>query len=344
MSKNNDFGMPSPINGSSQNKKNKHPILWGLLIFLLLGIGSGGVYAYSVFTHTEKTVAKTYKDTNATKLRNVSSVLSQKKPFSILLMGTDTGALGRSDMGRTDTMIIATVNPSTKKTTLTSIPRDTQVKIDGSGENSSKINSAYTYGGKDGATLAVNTVQNLLDVPIDFYMLINMGGLEQIVDAVDGVDVKPLLTFDLEGTHYKKGQKIHLTGKQALAYTRMRHSDPMGDYGRQKRQKQIITAIAGKATSVNSLANYKQLLKTIDGNMITDLSFNDMITVETNYGSASESIKSDLLQGTSTAVEGLSYEVPTSDEKKRVSNAVRSELGLKESTQDFTSLEQQLSK
>lgn len=344
MSKKNNLGISSPLSNSSQGNRKKHPVLWGLLILMILLIGSGGVYACSVINHTEKTVAKTYKNTKATKLRDVSSVLSQKKPFSILLMGTDTGALGRSDMGRTDTMIVATVNPATKKTTLTSIPRDTQVKIAGSGESSSKINSAYTYGGKDGATSAVNTVQNLLDVPIDFYMLINMSGLKQIVDAVGGVDVKPLLSFNLEGTHYKKGQKIHLTGKQALAYTRMRHSDPLGDYGRQKRQKQIITAISSKAESVSSLANYKKLLKTIDGNMITDLSFNDMITIETSYTAAAESIKSDLLQGTSTAVEGLSFEVPTPTEKKRVSNAIRSELGLKKSTQDFTSLEQQLSK
>ncbi|WP_409021554.1 LCP family protein [Dellaglioa sp. P0083] len=344
MAKNNNLGMPSPIKGSSQSNTNKHPILWTLLIIMILGIASGGVYAYSVFTHTEDTVAKTYKKTKAKKLRNVSSILSEKKPFSILLMGTDTGALGRSDTGRTDTMIVATVNPTTNKTTLTSIPRDTQVKIDGSNESSSKINSAYTYGGKDGSTSAVNTVQNLLDIPIDYYMLINMNGLKKIVDTVGGVDVKPLLSFKLEGTHYKKGETIHLNGKQALAYTRMRHSDPLGDYGRQKRQKQIITAITGKAKSVNSLANYKKLLKTIDGNMVTDLSFNDMLTIETNYSAATESIHSDFLQGVSTDVDGLSYEVPTSTEKKRVSNAIRSQLGLNKSTQAFTSLEQQLSK
>lgn len=344
MAINNNLGMPSPINGSSQSNKNKHPILWTLLIIMILGIASGGVYAYSVFTHTEDTVAKTYKKTKAKKLRNVSSILSEKKPFSILLMGTDTGALGRSDTGRTDTMIVATVNPTTNKTTLTSIPRDTQVKITGSDESSSKINSAYTYGGKDGSTSAVNTVQNLLDIPIDYYMLINMNGLKKIVDTIGGVDVKPLLSFKLEGTNYKKDETIHLDGKQALAYTRMRHSDPLGDYGRQKRQKQIITEIAGKAKSVDSLANYKKLLKTIDGNMITDLSFNDMLTIETNYSAAAESIQSDFLQGVSTDVDGLSYEVPTATEKKRVSNAIRSQLGLAKSTQAFTSLEQQLSK
>ncbi|MHC9532236.1 LCP family glycopolymer transferase [Dellaglioa sp. L3N] len=343
MSKNNDSGITPSVRSDSQGKRNKHPLLWGLLILLLLGIGFGGVYAYSAITHTEKTVAKTYKKTKAKKLRNVSSILSQKKPFSILLMGTDTGALGRDDAGRTDTLIVATVNPATKQTTLISIPRDTEVKIDGSNESASKINSAYTYGGRDGSTSAVNTVQNLLDVPIDYYMVINMGGLKKIVDAVGGVDVKPLLSFNYGGTHYKKGEKIHLTGKQALGYTRMRHSDPLGDYGRQKRQKQIITAIAGKAESVSSLTNYKKLLKTIDGNMVTDLSFNDMITIETSYRDAAESIKSDLLQGTSTDVDGLSFEVPSTNEKKRVSNAIRSQLGLKNSTQSFTRLDQKLS-
>ncbi|KLD57356.1 LytR family transcriptional regulator, partial [Lactiplantibacillus plantarum] len=89
-----------------------------------------------------------------------------------------TGALGRGKdfSARTDTMIVATINPKKESMTLTSIPRDTQVMIDG---QSQKINAAYTIGGASGA---VKSVEKLLDVPIDFYVLLNMGGLKQIIN------------------------------------------------------------------------------------------------------------------------------------------------------------------
>ncbi|KRL38942.1 LytR family transcriptional regulator [Liquorilactobacillus uvarum DSM 19971] len=280
----------------------------------------------------KETINKTFKQTNVKKSRNVSQVLKDKKPFSVLLLGTDTGDLGRSDKGRTDTIIIATVNPQTKRATLTSIPRDTQVKISGSENAYDKINSAYTIGG---TAAAVKTVQNTLHVPIDFYLLVNMGGLRKIVDALGGVTVTPQLTFKYSYANVVKGKTVKLNGQEALAYSRMRYSDPEGDYGRQKRQKQIITAIANKAASTASLANYKKILSTIEDNMQTDMTYDDMLTVETNYKSAANSIKSYVLQGTDATLDGLSYQVVSAKEKKKISNKIRAELNLKPSTKTF---------
>jgi LCP family protein required for cell wall assembly len=248
------------------------------------------------------------------------------------LLGTDTGALGRTDKGRTDTIIIATVNPQTKRTTLTSIPRDTQVKVPGSENSYDKINSAYTIGG---VSTAIKTVQNSLHIPIDFYLLINMGGLRKLVDAVGGITIKPLLTFNYSYAHVTKGKTVTLNGKQALAYSRMRYSDPEGDYGRQKRQKQVIKAIVSKAMSSSTISNYKQILNTLQNNMQTDLSYNDMLTIETNYKSAASSIKSDVLQGEDATINGLSYQVATAKEKQKISDNIRSELGLDPSTETF---------
>ena len=126
-------------------------------------------------------------------------------------------------------MIVATLNPKKKKMTLTSIPRDTVMSIPGySSYSPSKINSAYDFGG---AGTAIRAVQKLLNVPIDYYGLINMGGLEKIVDGVGGIDVTPKLTFKYGNADVKKGVKIHLDGKAALDYSRMRYDDPKGDYG-----------------------------------------------------------------------------------------------------------------
>ncbi|KRM06628.1 MAG: LCP family protein [Liquorilactobacillus ghanensis] len=310
-----------------------------LLLLLLIAFYGAGFYAYHVLGAAKTTINETYQKTNVKKLRNVSDVLQKKKPFSILLLGTDTGALGRTDKGRTDTIIIATVNPQTKRTTLTSIPRDTQVKIPGSRNSYDKINSAYTIGG---VSTTIKTVQNSLHVPIDFYLLINMGGLRKMVDAIGGITIKPLLTFNYSYAHVTKGKTVVLNGKQALAYSRMRYSDPEGDYGRQKRQKQVIKAIVSKAMSSASISNYKQILNTIQGNMQTDLSYNDMLTIETNYKAAAGSINSAVLQGEDTMINGLSYQVATAKEKQKISDDIRSELGLSPSTATFVGRVDQL--
>jgi anionic cell wall polymer biosynthesis LytR-Cps2A-Psr (LCP) family protein len=132
-----------------------------------------------------------------------------------------------------------------------------------------------------------------------------------------------------------KGKTVTLNGKQALAYSRMRYSDPEGDYGRQKRQKQVIKAIVSKAMSSSTISNYKQILNTLQNNMQTDLSYNDMLTIETNYKSAASSIKSDVLQGEDATINGLSYQVATAKEKQKISDNIRSELGLDPSTETF---------
>ncbi|GAJ25814.1 cell envelope-associated transcriptional attenuator LytR-CpsA-Psr [Liquorilactobacillus sucicola DSM 21376 = JCM 15457] len=323
-------------NGSSHRKKSPRgkrrltcTILLGLILILFYGTA---FYAYNMLGVAKDTISKTFKQTNIKKSRNVSQVLKDKKPFSVLLLGTDTGDLGRSDKGRTDTIILATVNPQTKRATLTSIPRDTQVKIKDSENSYDKINSAYTIGGTKSA---VETVQNTLHVPIDFYLLVNMGGLRKVVDALGGVTVTPQLTFKYSYADVTKGKTVKLNGQEALAYSRMRYSDPEGDYGRQKRQKQIIKAIASKAASSASLANYKKILATIEDNMQTDMTYDDMITIETNYKEAANSMKSDVLQGSDAMLSGVSYQIVSAKEKQKVSDRIRSELNLKPSTEEF---------
>lgn len=303
-----------------------------LLMFALVGFYGMGVYLQNLLNSAAKTVNNTYTKSNAKSLRNVSSVIKKGKAFSVLILGTDTGSLGRHDTGRTDTMIIATVNPKTKRVTLTSIPRDLQVKVSGSSDSYDKINSAYTYGGVTGA---INTVQNTLHVPIDFYLLVNMGGLKKIVNALGGVTVTPTMTFKYGHANVKKGKTVKLNGAQALDYARMRHSDPLGDYGRQKRQKQVISAIIKKAISTASLTKFKTLLKAIESNMKTNMTYNDMVTIETNYKSAGKTIKSYVLQGSDSMIDGVSYQVASAATKKKVANRIRKELGLSAYTGSF---------
>ncbi|MCP0887511.1 LCP family protein [Ligilactobacillus sp. WILCCON 0076] len=313
------------------NVRRKRVFLALLVITLGIFYG-GGAYLYNMLYTAKTAVTKTYTKSNVKKLRNVSQVLKSKKAISILLLGTDTGDLGRTDKGRTDTIIIATINPSTKRVTLTSIPRDLQVKVSGSSDSYDKINAAYTIGG---VSSSIKTIQNTLHIPIDFYVLVNMGGLKKIVNAIGGVTITPTLTFSYDSVSVTKGKKVTLNGSKALAYSRMRYSDPLGDYGRQKRQRQIITAIIKKSMSVSTLSSYKKLLATLEDNMKTDLTYNDILTIISEYKDAGKTIKSYTLQGEDATINGVSYQVGTAETKKKTSTRIRKELGLNASTATF---------
>lgn len=308
-----------------QPKKHRG-LKWTIFIVLLILITGGAAYGIHAYFVARDTFQATYQKGDTNKLRNVNQVIKDGKPLSILLLGTDTGALGRHDTGRTDTIIVATVNAQKKTAYLTSIPRDTNVTLQG---GTQKINAAYTLGG---APMAVDTVQNLLDVPIDFYALVNMGGLEKMVNAVGGVDLKPLLTFSYGHAHVVKGRQTHLNGKQALDYSRMRETDPLGDYGRQKRQRQVIQKLLIKAMGIGSIPRYQSILTSLKGNLKTDLTFDDLIAIRGKYGDATHHIKSQTLQGQDAMIDNLSYQVPTATEIARVSTNIRRSLGLAKST------------
>ena len=241
-------------------------------------------------------------------------------------MGTDTGALGRDFKGRTDTIMVAVLNPKKKTMTVVSLPRDAKVEVSGyESEYPSKLNSAYFYGGSG---TAVKTVQNYLNVPIDFYATINMGGLERLIDSVGGLDIKPLLTFTYDNQSFVKDEETHMDGARALAYVRMRYTDPQGDYGRQARQRQVLTQLAFKGSHLTSLINQK-FLSTISKQMVTDLTFDDLLVLGSKYRVATHNMVTDHLAGQPDQENGESFEVPTTKERQRITNLLRKALGLK---------------
>lgn len=306
-----------------KRSKKKAFIVWALFLLIVI-IGGGATYAAY---RTKSSVDKTYLAAHGASHAKVST----SKPVSILLMGTDTGALGRTDKGRTDTIMVVTINPKTKKATMVSIPRDTLVKIDGTNDTE-KINAAYTVGG---ASTSMKTVENLLNVPINYYALINMGGLEKVVNAIGGVDVNVPFSWNDSHTHmsFKKG-KAHLNGKQALAFSRMRYEDPNGDYGRQKRQQQVIQQIVKKVTKNGNVTMYQKLLKLMSNNMKTNMSFNDMISLAENDKDSVKHVKKSSLKGVGAYINAESFQVPASKTLQGTSDTLRASLGLPKQTLD----------
>ena len=251
--------------------------------------------------------------------------LAAKKPINVLLLGTDTGALGRSYKGRTDTIMMMVVNPKQEKTTIVSLPRDMKVTLPGyEDESPAKINAAYTYGG---VKETIKTIQKYYKTPIDGYLLVNMGGLEKAINQVGGVTVTSPLTFTYQGYSFKKGVTYHMDGNKALQFSRMRYDDPQGDYGRQNRQRLVIMALLKKTASYKAILN-QPFLNSIASESQTDFSLKDMTKVAMNYRGATKTVKQDHAQGQSQMVDGQSFEVVPSDEMQRISNEIRTALDL----------------
>ncbi|MFC0275377.1 LCP family protein [Enterococcus devriesei] len=307
------------VKKASTSKKILLTLLGILLAIVLVVVGVGAKMYHDVKSTANEAYESVDRKEGSTTKRQVK--LSEQEPFSILLLGVDTGALGRTEQGRSDTMMVATVNPSKDESLLVSLPRDTYTEIVGH-NTQDKMNHAYAFGG---AAMSMDTVEKLLDIPINHYITINMQGIESLVDAVGGVEVNNPFEFTYEGKTFPKG-KQELDGDLALKYSRMRYDDPNGDYGRQERQRQIITGVAKKVLSTQGLTNYQSILTTMGENVKTDLSFDDMRTLMGDYRGAFGHIKSDQMKGEGFMQDGVSYQRIDPTELKRVQDELKTQL------------------
>ena len=210
--------------------------------------------------------------------REEEVVFKEQDPFSVLVLGVDER---EGDKGRSDTIIVLTVNPTKQSTKMVSIPRDTYTEIIGLAMMD-KINHAYAFGG---LKMAIASIESLLDIPIDYVVSINMEGFESMIDAVGGISIQNDFQFEVDDFEFSHGE-ISLNGEAALTYARMRSQDPRGDFGRQDRQKQIIEAFLRKGASLTGLINYKSILNTLGNNVRTNMSFEEMMEVQKNYRDA----------------------------------------------------------
>ncbi|GGO96041.1 LCP family protein [Actinomyces gaoshouyii] len=183
-----------------------------------------------------------------------------------LIVGSDArGDGGIAEDGtegsRADSIML--LHKNNGQSSLTTLPRDTYVEIPGYGGD--KINAAYSYGGPE---LLVLTVENLSGLTIDHYMEVGMAGVKETVDAVDGIDV--CLDYDVDDPDSglvwdtSKGTCQHVDGEKALAYSRMRKSDPTGDIGRGLRQRAVISAVVDRAVSAKTLISWPRQDKLVD--------------------------------------------------------------------------------
>ena len=217
---------------------------------------------------------------------------SQKERVNILVMGIDQR---EDEVTRTDTMIVVSVDPYTRTANLLSIPRDLWVSIPGF--YAAKINAAYPFGEMNhvpggGPGLAEATLQEDLGIPINYFLTINFQGFKRLIDQLGGIDIDvpsylrddqyPTEDYGYQTVIFEPGMQ-HMDGERALQYSRTRHAD--SDFGRMRRQQQVIMAVREKALSLGVIPKIPQLIGSFAETMKTDLSPTQAVSLARLLGS-----------------------------------------------------------
>ena len=263
-----------------------------ILLSMIVG-GITGYYGSKVLSFLEDISAD--EEVETTESIQIAQQVKDKEPFTALILGVDVEDEGAS---RSDTIIVATINPKTESMKMVSIPRDTLVYLpDGTME---KMNAAYATGG---AARAREMVGEFLDIDIDFYATLDFRGLIELVDAVGGITVDSNLAFT-ENNYDDPSNKVriekglnNLDGAEALAYARMRKKDPRGDFGRQDRQKEVIVEVLSELASFNSLSKLPSILTAMQPHLTTNARSNDILSIASNYTSTFNNVENLSLNG-----------------------------------------------
>lgn len=290
-------------------KKPKRNILM-ILFFVLCFIGSavaGAMFASSDLFDLESTAKKlTGRDTD-------EELIKAKDKATVLIMGVD---IRKDDVGRSDTIMIATVDPRLDQATLLSIPRDTRVKIRGRGYD--KINAAFAYGG---VSLAESTVENFLGIDIDHYILINTRSFVKIIDAIGGVDIDVEKRMFYEDPWDDDGGLVidlypgeqHMDGKTAVTYVRYRDSE--GDIGRVKRQQAFMKACMDKVTSPSIVPRIPKIVREVIDAVETDMSLRQLLELAGALKAAAQNgLETDMVPGYPLYIDDISYWIPDVEE------------------------------
>ncbi|AMB99560.1 hypothetical protein AWM75_05915 [Aerococcus urinaehominis] len=302
---------------------------WPWVVALILVVIVGGM-AFLLGRRLVGFTNTIYNRVDRDDMRGSKVALTKGEPVTILLAGIDNGALFYEDVkdGRSDVMMLITINPEKNQTLIASIPRDTLGPM-GRTDEFDKLNHAYMNYGMTGT---INSLQRWADVPIDHYVEVNMRAFIDVIDGMGGLELTPTQTFTQNGVHFTKGQTQRFNGEQVMHYVRMRKQDPEGDLGRQKRQQQVVRAVIKEIVSLDTLRQLDRILDTLGQNLKTDLTRSDMIALHNNYLAALQNNDSYVVSDTRDLNLYFGYYLyVTEAQRLDLSNHLRALLGLSES-------------
>lgn len=284
-----------------RGKRIKRGIICAVLAVLLGGAGVAGAWVMRVSSNLS---GNGYINNNLLQTLVDTKV---EDPFFMLLLGTD-GRPGE-DTYRSDSIILARIDPKEKTATLISIPRDTKVKYGGS---TMKINAVHSIDGPEGMVKAVN---ELCNVKIAHYAEVDFDGMKQLIDAVGGIDINVPEGDGVDDPEagpvvIESGQQ-HMDGEAALTFSRARHQFVDGDYTRMRHQRMVLGALAKQILNNVDPGNLVSLVDQLSQMVITDLGVQDIVSlVNSMRGMDTDAIYSANLPswaGEDTMINGQSY-------------------------------------
>ena len=243
--------------------------------------------AYKDFDNNTRVVYQTsYKVENTDKANAVSNITTT--PFNVLISGSDTRG-GYDENGRSDVIMVATVNPKTGTILLTSVPRDFYVETacDAADGCQQGALDKITHTGIHGTNTTKRTVEKLLGIEINYTFKVGFDTVTDIVDAVGGIDVNVEPGYECSNFMHAPGLSVHagvnhLNGEQALGYARERYAYSEGDRQRTKNQQQVLMGIVDKITSPAIVTNYASIMDSMSNTFSTTMS-NDEISSLIKY-------------------------------------------------------------
>ncbi|WP_249974720.1 LCP family protein [Enterococcus sp. YC2-6] len=284
-----------------------------ILILLFVSVVLvGGITGWAVYS-ANKINTKVYEKLNPSDEQyDLDYDQLKQEPFNVLLLGVNTGEFGRTDSGRSDSMIVAHINLKKKEYTLMGVERDLLVDIADQGMQD-KLNAAYAYGG---ASCSVKTVEKMLDIQIPYFVSIDMGDFQKILKEVGAVQVENEFEFSSDGFDFPKG-KLTLSPEEALSWARMRYEDPRGDYGRQMRQQLLLKGVLENMAQLNQVTKWNAFIDILTDNIKTNLPITNLV-LHAKKLMKEPTIIHDQVIGEELIQSGISYQTVSTEEIARV--------------------------
>lgn len=301
----------------NRNKPKRTWLKVTLVVVAVLVLSVGG-YALSIYNNAKNTVNdKMHEPVDTIDTSVAKKKVKASEQLNILLLGIDAQT---GESGRSDALMVLSLDPKNDKMQLISIPRDTRTYIVGK-DFDDKINHAYAFGGPD---MSIATVENFLDIELDYYVSMNMKGFKELVDQLGTITVYNDVAWS-DGKYDFGFGPTEMDGDKTMSFVRMRKQDPDGDFGRTKRQRQVVQGIVNRGATVGSVTKINGVIDVLGNNMATNLDFDDMKDLLADYRNTVKKFEDYQMKGTGTTIDGIYYLLVEEDEIQKVREMITEE-------------------
>lgn len=301
----------------NRNKPKRTWLKVTLIVVTVLVLSVGG-YGLSIYNNAKNTLNdKMHEAVDTIDTGLAKEKVAATEQLNILLLGIDAQS---GEDGRSDALMVLSLDPKNDKMQLISIPRDTRTHIVGK-DIDDKINHAYAFGGPD---MAIATVENFLDIELDYYVSMNMVGFKELVDQLGTITVYNDVAWS-DGEYDFGFGPTEMDGDKTMSFVRMRKQDPSGDFGRTKRQRQVVQGIVNRGATIGSVTKINGLIDVLGKNMATNLDFGDMRSLLADYRNTVKKFEDYQMEGTGTNIDGIYYLLVEEDEVQKVREMILEE-------------------